>query len=302
MKYTLALVALAATVLANPVPQAITADITPTAAAPPGCTPTFPGTFVITITNVTTTSGKRDVEAGLDKRIVSCGSSGTLVETLSGGQLFDSHGRTGYIAANYQFQFDGPPQAGAIYTGGFSVCANGTLALGGSAVFYQCLSGTFYNLYDQSTGGQCSPVFINAIQCVGASGVTTTTTATSTTAASTTATSTTTTPSSSTTSMSSTSVTISTMSPSSSSTMTTTAVIIPPSSMNATVITSAPTAATTTAVLSSVVIQSTDGQPQNPTGTASATIATSTGAGSVLAVGKELIAFAGAGVAALLFI
>ncbi|MCJ1318310.1 hypothetical protein MMC15_003638 [Xylographa vitiligo] len=297
MKYTLALAALAATVLANPVPQAITADITPTAAAPPGCTPTFPGTFVITITNVTTTSGKRDVEAGLDKRIVSCGSSGTLVETLSGGQLFDSHGRTGYIAANYQFQFDGPPQNGAIYTGGFSVCANGTLALGGSAIFYQCLSGTFYNLYDQSTGGQCSPVFINAIQCVGASGVTTTTTATSTTVASTTAT-----PTTSTTSMSSTTVTTSSMTPSTTSTMTTTAVIIPPSSMNMTVITSAPTAATTASVLSSAVIQSSDGQPQNPTGTASATIATSTGAGSVLAVGKELIAFAGAGVAALLLI
>ena len=67
MKYTFALAALAATVLANPVPQAITADITPTAAAPPGCSPTFPGTFVITITNVTTTSGKRDIGDGLDK-------------------------------------------------------------------------------------------------------------------------------------------------------------------------------------------------------------------------------------------
>jgi len=49
-------------------------------------------------------------------------------------------------------------------------------------------------------------------------------------------------------------------------------------------------------------MQTSDGQPQKPTGTASATIATSTGAGSVLAVGKELIAFAGAGVAALLLI
>jgi len=49
-------------------------------------------------------------------------------------------------------------------------------------------------------------------------------------------------------------------------------------------------------------MQTSDGQPQNPTATASATIATSTGAGSVLAVGKELIAFAGAGVAALLLI
>lgn len=54
-----------------------------------------------------------------------------------------------YIAANYQFQFDAPPQAGAIYTTGFSLCANGSLALGGSAIFYQCLSGSFYNLYDR---------------------------------------------------------------------------------------------------------------------------------------------------------
>ena len=54
-----------------------------------------------------------------------------------------------YIAANYQFQFDNPPQAGAIYTTGFSLCANNTLALGGSAIWYQCLSGSFYNLYDR---------------------------------------------------------------------------------------------------------------------------------------------------------
>ena len=54
-----------------------------------------------------------------------------------------------YIAANYQFQFDAPPQAGAIYTTGFSLCSNNSLALGGSAIFYQCLSGSFYNLYDR---------------------------------------------------------------------------------------------------------------------------------------------------------
>ncbi|ORY17329.1 hypothetical protein BCR34DRAFT_611064 [Clohesyomyces aquaticus] len=40
------------------------------------------------------------------------------------------------IVANYQFQFDAPPQAGAIYTGGFSVCPNGTLAIGGSRNLY----------------------------------------------------------------------------------------------------------------------------------------------------------------------
>ena len=83
--------------------------------------------------------------------------------TLAGGILKDAKGRTGYIAANSQFQFDGPPQTGAIYTAGWSVCSNGSLAIGADAIFYQCLSGTFYNLYDESTGDQCSPVYIDVI-------------------------------------------------------------------------------------------------------------------------------------------
>ena len=82
---------------------------------------------------------------------------------LAGGILTDSKGRTGYIAANQQFQFDAPAQTGAIYTAGWSVCANGSLAIGNDAIFYQCLSGTFYNLYDASTGAQCSPVYIDVI-------------------------------------------------------------------------------------------------------------------------------------------
>ena len=92
--------------------------------------------------------------------------------TLAGGILKDAKGRTGYIAANSQFQFDGPPQTGAIYTAGWSVCSNGSLAIGADAIFYQCLSGTFYNLYDESTGDQCSPVYIDVIASGGsASGV-----------------------------------------------------------------------------------------------------------------------------------
>jgi len=81
--------------------------------------------------------------------------------------LTDAQSRIGYIADNYQFQFDGPPQAGAIYTGGFSVCGNGSLALGGSAVFYQCLSGSFYNLYDRNWAAQCEPIAINVLPCGG---------------------------------------------------------------------------------------------------------------------------------------
>ena len=75
----------------------------------------------------------------------------------------DSQGRTGYIASNNQFQFDDPPQAGAIYTAGFSVCQDGSLALGADTTWYQCLSGNFYNLYDDNDAGQCSPVHISVI-------------------------------------------------------------------------------------------------------------------------------------------
>lgn len=99
-------------------------------------------------------------------QVVACASNDTLSLTLSGGVLKDAKGRTGYIASNYQFQFDDPPQAGAIYTGGFSVCSNGTLALGGSAVWYQCLSGDFYNLYNENWAAQCEPVLIDTLKLI----------------------------------------------------------------------------------------------------------------------------------------
>jgi hypothetical protein len=89
---------------------------------------------------------------------VACLTNSTLQLNLTAGVLKDSTGRTGYIAANYQFQFDDPPQAGAIYTAGYSVCSNGSLALGGSTVFYQCLSGSFYNIYNTDWAPQCSPI------------------------------------------------------------------------------------------------------------------------------------------------
>jgi hypothetical protein len=92
---------------------------------------------------------------------------GILYITLTGGVMTDQAGRTGYIASNYQFQFDAPPQAGAIYTGGFSLCSNGSIALGGSAVFYQCLSGTYYNLYDRPWAEHCNAVYILAIGGAG---------------------------------------------------------------------------------------------------------------------------------------
>lgn len=99
-----------------------------------------------------------------------CGQEGFLTAKLSNGVLTDSKGRIGSIVANYQFQFDGPPaQTGALYDAGFSTCTNGSLALGGSAVFYSCQSGQddFSNLYDRSWQPACKPIYIDIIPCSG---------------------------------------------------------------------------------------------------------------------------------------
>ncbi|KAK5139327.1 hypothetical protein LTR04_003669 [Oleoguttula sp. CCFEE 6159] len=151
MQYTVALLALAASAFA--VPQGVTQTLTPSVPAPSGCSSSYSGTFQISVVNVTSSSSSK----------VKRQSSGVLTLSLNNGVLKDQAGRTGYIAANRQYQFDSPPQTGAIYTAGFSVCGNSSLALGGSAIWYQCLSGTFYNLYDQTQGKQCNPVYIEAI-------------------------------------------------------------------------------------------------------------------------------------------
>jgi len=158
MQTTLALVAFASVALA----QGVTESISPDTPAPAGCAASYSGDFEITAVNSTVV--KRDIS----KR--TCGAEGSLTISLADGILKDAQARTGYIASNYQFQFDGPPQAGAIYTAGFSVCGNGSLALGGSTVFYECLSGDFYNLYDRSWAAQCEPILIVALPC-GASSV-----------------------------------------------------------------------------------------------------------------------------------
>ena len=170
--------ALAAVALANPMPQAVTSAISPTGAAPASCTASLPGNYEITVVKPGA-AAKRDLEE-VSNRIASsqrrpsinatsqrdaCGGTGTLVVTLDGGVLKDALGRTAYIASNNQFQFDGPPQAGAIFTSGFSVCQNESIALGDTTVFYQCLSGSFYNLYNTNWAPQCSPVALNVIPC-----------------------------------------------------------------------------------------------------------------------------------------
>jgi hypothetical protein len=126
---------------------------------PSGCQASSSGSFNIQTVNVT-----RSTKRELSTRQL----AGALTLTLRDGILRDQAGRQGYIASNYQFQFDQPLQAGARESTGFSVCGNGSLALSAPgrsspAVWYQCLSGTFYNLYSQSTGAQCIPIYITAV-------------------------------------------------------------------------------------------------------------------------------------------
>ena len=100
-------------------------------------------------------------------RAESCKVDGTLEMNLKGGILTEGKGRIGSIVANRQFQFDGPPpQAGAIFAAGWSLTPEGNLAIGDNDVFYQCLSGNFYNLYDQHIGSQCTPVHLSAIDLI----------------------------------------------------------------------------------------------------------------------------------------
>jgi Yeast PIR protein repeat len=162
MQFSTVLLGLGAAALASA--GAVTSQIYPTGAAPAGCTGSYDGQFEITIVRPAGTT-KREEE----KR-AACAGTGTLVIQLQNGVLTDADGRTGYIASNYQFQFDKPPQAGAIFTSGFSVCSNTSLALGDSAVFYQCQSGGFYNLYNKHWAAQCQDVAIDIVACGGGSG------------------------------------------------------------------------------------------------------------------------------------
>lgn len=131
--------------MASPVPD------TPAPGGPPaGCSPDYSGSFTIQNTMLPGSSSKRTPPQE--------GPASPLGLTLEGGILRDSQQRFGYIAANHQFQFDNPIQAGSIYTTGWSACSNNTLALGGSTTFYQCKSGNFYNLYNTPAGVGCIPI------------------------------------------------------------------------------------------------------------------------------------------------
>lgn len=148
--------------------QAVTDKISPPGQkAPAGCVATAPGRFEITVIAATDIP-KRDLPPARFSRLQKrkeCGNEGVLVMSLKDSVAKDALDRTAYIASNFQFQFDGPPQAGAIYTAGFSLCPNGLLALGNSTQFWQCKSGDFWNLYDRHWAAQCDPVVFKAIPC-----------------------------------------------------------------------------------------------------------------------------------------
>ncbi|KAK7418462.1 hypothetical protein QQX98_003954 [Neonectria punicea] len=156
MKSSLSLLALAASAFAAP--QAVPDSIKPRASAPDGCKTTYDGTFEVTVFKGS--ESKRDI---LEKR--SCNGEGVLVMTLKDGVLKDAQDRTGYISSSFQLQFDEPAQPDAKITSGFSACADNSLALGSSSVFYQCQSGDFYNLYDRNWAEQCEPVKIVMMPC-----------------------------------------------------------------------------------------------------------------------------------------
>jgi hypothetical protein len=143
--------------VASALPQGVPVGIAPSSPAPEGCSENYDGKFLLSVRAPGTPSNGATGD---------CTQEGSLVVSLADGVLTDAQGRIGSIVSNYQFQFDGPPpQAGAIYTGGFSVCNNGSLAIGGSAEFFQCLSGSFYNLYDRHWAEQCSGVELLVVPC-----------------------------------------------------------------------------------------------------------------------------------------
>ncbi|KAL8692496.1 MAG: hypothetical protein Q9218_002499 [Villophora microphyllina] len=141
-----------------------------TAQNPDGCVSDKSGTFVINPVKIGAASPM------LTKRQVKtiCGS--TPIVTIKGGVLTDQLGRTGEVVANSQFQFDNPTQSGALHTSGFSICSNSSLAVGGSAIFYQCLNdptptkAAFNNIYTISQGPQCNASYIETVFCEAPAG------------------------------------------------------------------------------------------------------------------------------------
>jgi len=135
--------------------------VAPQGGPPAGCSSSSSGTFEITARQVVQA---RSLQERTD-----------LVLTLENGVLKDAVGRIGYIASNYQFQFDNPVQPGTIFDSGFSACGNGSIGLGPTTVFWECISngvGSSYNLYDRAWAPGCIPVEIIMIDSTGSGAAT----------------------------------------------------------------------------------------------------------------------------------
>jgi len=173
MLSSLALLGFAAIVAASPAPQAtasgyqVTPYLTASGPAPSGCVSSYPGPFALSPSNVTSSKHSKRQSAS---------SPTILIESLEDGVMKDSKNTFAYIASNGQFQNNPPsspqPQPGAIITAGYSVCSNGTLALGGSAIWWECNGGSRSAFYDVSQGPQCYMIYFNVVPASTSSGTT----------------------------------------------------------------------------------------------------------------------------------
>jgi len=111
--------------------QGVMKIIRPPGTSPPGCINSYPEIFSWKYVDHPT--------PGIE---IQCIKPNSLKVFLQNGLLADHYGRIGSIVANRQLQFDGPPaQAGAIYTGGWSLCPDNLIALGPQRQFYACANG-----------------------------------------------------------------------------------------------------------------------------------------------------------------
>lgn len=118
-------------------PQGVYETIVPPGGTPPGCQSTFGERF-----NFRSIYGPVGYP-GFHRICAAPPGQPQLQMRVTNGVLTDQVGRIGAVVSNRQIQFDGPPaQSGSIYTGGWSVCDDGTLALGPQKFFFACESGT----------------------------------------------------------------------------------------------------------------------------------------------------------------
>ena len=99
-----------------------------------------------------------------------CAPDGVVLRFDRNGLLRDQLNRIGYVADNFQFQFDLPIQAGGFGEKEFGEYTNPNtgdvfLTWRGNADFYKCLSGSFSNLYTQSIAPYCEVTKIMLYHC-----------------------------------------------------------------------------------------------------------------------------------------